>query len=65
MVGKELVDPLGAKGIWQNIEISWTGDIARVEEDSQRIILRIYAVGETESLLMNEVCTVVQLMPPE
>lgn len=39
--------------------------VARVEEDSRRISLKICAVGGTQSLLMNEVCTVGELMLPE
>nr|XP_029729738.1 uncharacterized protein LOC115267057 [Aedes albopictus] len=65
MVEKDLADDLGAEGIPQKLEISWTGDVARVEEDSRKISLKICAVGETQSFLMNEVCTVEELMLPE
>ncbi|XP_062541066.1 uncharacterized protein LOC134209104 [Armigeres subalbatus] len=65
MVEKALADQLGAEGVRQRLEIRWTGDVARVEKDSRRISLKISAVGGTQQLLMNEVCTVGELALPE
>ncbi|XP_062711184.1 uncharacterized protein LOC134289412 [Aedes albopictus] len=64
MVETELADQLGAEGVPQKLEISWTGDVARVEEDSRRISLKISAVGGAQQLLINEVCTVGELALP-
>lgn len=65
MVEKALADQLGAEGVRQRLEIRWTGDVARVEKDLRRISLKISAVGGTQQLLMNEVCTVGELALPE
>lgn len=65
MIEKELADELEAEGIPQKLEIRWTGDVARVEEDSKRISLKISGLGGAHQLLMNEVCTVGELALPE
>lgn len=56
---------LGAEGIQQKLEIRWAGDIARVEKDSKRRIVKILGLGGEHQLLMNKVCIVGELALPE